>query len=66
MSKKYNAWDWEEIGRPLVDHCEHCSGIVLFSLYRFSLVKCTWWCRGWLFQWKHFDGTTRIFWKVKA
>ena len=41
--------------------CEHETGIMLFDLWRFSIVRCTWGCNAIQFKWKHRDGITRTF-----
>lgn len=66
MKNKHDAWDWNEIGKPLVKECEHATGIVVFSWWRFSITRCTWWCGCLQFEWRGRDGITRTFLTLKA
>jgi len=64
--KKRDDWDWwNEFGEKLSDECEHNSGIVVFTLWRLSVVRCTWRCGGLCFEWLCRDGITRTFWVLK-
>ena len=60
-----SAWDWEEIGKELEEKCEHSSGIVLFTFWRLTITKCTWWCQGVQIEWLGSDGITRTLFVIK-